>query len=497
MGTLAAAPISAQREAALQFLNRRIDYERGSTLSYRTRELKLARMRELLARIGDPHAAMPIVHVAGTKGKGSTSAMIAAVLSAAGHRTGLFTSPHLERIEERLAIDGEPCTSDQFVRLLDRLMPAIEVMDRQSAARTPPEPGPTYFEITTAMACLHFAECGVAAAVLEVGLGGRLDSTNVCQPRVSVITSISFDHTKQLGNTLESIAKEKAGIIKRGVPVVSGVTDPGPRDVIRQTCRRRGCRLAELGVDFDFRYRPPRGLDGSPGQGSIDFRLAAPDNAVAYADVALGLLGSHQGANAAVALAAIAELKRTGWDISEGAIRQGLARLAWPARVELIARRPAVVIDAAHNVASVTALIRVLDESFSPRRRLLVFLTTQEKDIHGMLAELLGPRGGPPIGPDSSREIPKQAGDLPRRQFDEVILTRYLDNPRAVPVEELAAAASAICPGVFRVCATPAEAWDETRRLASPDDLICVTGSFFTAAQMRHEVLARPYGSDA
>ena len=471
MGTLVAAPVSAQREAALQFLNRRIDYERGSILSYRTRELKLARMQELLARIGDPHKGMPIVHVAGTKGKGSTSAMIAAVLSAAGHRTGLFTSPHLERVEERLAIDGQPCSSGQFVRLLDRVMPAIEAMDRQSAARTPPEPGPTYFEITTAMACLHFAECGVEAAVLEVGLGGRLDSTNVCQPRVSVITSISFDHTKQLGNTLESIAKEKAGIIKRGVPVVSGVTDPGPREVIRQTCRRRACRVTELGVDFDFQYAPPRGLDGSPGWGSIDFRMPGADNAVAYADVALGLLGSHQGANAAVALAAIAELQSEGWNIPEAAIRAGLSRLVWPARVELIARRPAVVIDAAHNVASVTALIRVLDESFSARRRVLVFATTQEKDIHGMLAELLG-------------------------QFDHVILTRYLDNPRAVPVEELAAAASAVSDRGFRVCASPAEAWDEARWLAAPEDLICVTGSFFTAAQMRHEVLTRPYGSE-
>ncbi len=469
MGSLAAAPVSLQMEAALQFLNRRIDYERGWTLSYRTRELKLARMQELLARIGDPHNGMPIVHVAGTKGKGSTSAMIAAVLSAAGHRTGLFTSPHLERIEERLAIDGQPCSPDQFVRLLDRLMPAIEAMDRQGAGGNPPEPGPTYFEITTAMACLHFAECGVRAAVLEVGLGGRLDSTNVCQPQVSVITSISFDHTKQLGDTLESIAKEKAGIIKRGVPVVSGVADPGPRGVIRQTCRRRGCRLTELGVDFDFQYTPPRGLDGSPGWGSIDFHNPGADDPVDYANVALGLLGSHQGANAAVAMATVAELQRAGWEIPEAAIRAGLAGLVWPARVELIARRPAVVIDAAHNVASVTALIRVLDESFSARRRVLIFATTQEKDIRGMLAELLG-------------------------QFDHVILTRYLDNPRAVPVEELAAAASALTDREFGICAGPAEAWDEARRLAAPEDLICVTGSFFTAAQLRREVLTRPYG---
>jgi dihydrofolate synthase/folylpolyglutamate synthase len=425
-------------------------------------------MRELLTRIGDPDRGMPILHVAGTKGKGSTSAMAAAVLTAAGFRIGLFTSPHLERVEERIAIDGQPCSSSEFVDLLGRMAPAVETMDREGLARTPPEPGPTYFEITTAMAFLHFAEAKVDAAVLEVGLGGRLDSTNVCQPLVSVITSISFDHTKHLGDTLEAIAREKAGIIKPGVPVVSGVTDPEPREVMRQTCRELGCRLIERGVDFEVSYTPPHGVDLSPDLGKIDFRYMGPDNPHEYSGVALGLLGPHQGANAAVALAALVQLRGMGWEIPERAVRDGLARLACPARVELIARRPAVVIDAAHNVASVEALIRTLNESLSARRRLLVFAGTQEKDIPGMLKHLLG-------------------------QFDHVILTQYLDNPRAVPVTELAATATALTGRSYHVCARPAEAWDAARTLAGPNDLICVTGSFFIAAQMRHEVLARPY----
>jgi len=462
-----AIPESATMEAALRFLGQRTDYERGFQLSLGTAELNLDRMRELLARVGHPHLGMPVVHVAGTKGKGSTAAMIAAVLTAAGYRTGLFTSPHLDRAEERIAIDGRACSAAQFVCLLERLRPVVEAMDAAGAKCFPAEAGPTYFEIVTAMAFLHFAEAKVDLAVLEVGLGGRLDSTNVCGPAVSVITSISLDHTQQLGDTLESIAREKAGIIKPGVPVVSGVTEPGPREVIRKTCQQRGCRLAELGVDFEFFYSPPRGLESAPAMGTIDFRDRDLDYVRSYDGVAVALLGRHQGANAAVALATLGRLARLGWVIPESAMREGLARLTWPARIELIARRPAVVIDAAHNVASVDALMEVLDESFSPRQRILVFATTREKDVRGMLQRLLG-------------------------QFDQVILTRYSDNPRALALEDLAAAATAVTGREYRLCARPADAWDAARALATPDDLICVTGSFYLAAQMRQEVLSRP-----
>jgi len=461
-----------------EFLNERIDYERFFSVNYTAREFKLARMRELLARIGDPHIGMPMLHIAGTKGKGSTAAMAAAVLTAAGYRTGLFTSPHLERVEERIAIDGRSCLPEQFARLLEQLLPAIRAMDREGAERDPPEPGPTYFEITTAMAFSHFAREGTDAAVIEVGLGGRLDSTNVCCPLVSVITSISYDHTKQLGDTLEAIAEEKAGIIKAGVPVVSGVADAGPREVIRRVCRAHGCRLAEIGIDFDVRYAPPQRVEACAAQGTIDFVCRSLTGTLAYHGVALGLTGRHQAANAAVALAALAQLRevprpgRKPWDIPETAVREGLGRLAWPARVELIARRPAVIIDAAHNVASAAALIAALGESYTARRRILVFAATQEKDIRGMLVQLLG-------------------------QFDDVILTQYLDNPRAVPVDDLAALAAEVSGREYRRCSRPADAWDAARRLAAPDDLICVTGSFFIAAQMRHEVLARPYAPEA
>lgn len=453
----------SRREAALRFLYQRIDYERTVSMPYHQGKLKLARMRELLRRLGDPQESLPIVHVAGTKGKGSTAAMVAAVLTAAGYRTGLFTSPHLVGMEERLAIDGSPCPPDEFVQLVEELAPVVNQMDAEAERSYPTDFGPTFFEVVTAMGFLRFAQRGVQVAVVEVGLGGRLDSTNVCRPRVSVITSISLDHTKQLGKTEEAIAWEKAGIIKRGVPVVSGVTHPGAREVIRAACRRKRSRLVEVEREFHFDYRPPRGLERAPAWGEVDFEYDGPGGARSYQRVRLGLVGRHQGANAAVALATLAQLQAAGWDIPESAIRIGLESLVWPARVEVLARHPVVIIDAAHNVASVEALLRTLEESFSVRKRILIFATTQEKDVAEMLRRLLP-------------------------AFDHVLLTQYLDNPRAVPLAELCATARAVSGRDWPAFGRPAEAWQAARSLASAEDLICVTGSFFIAAQVRHEV---------
>ena len=372
-------PSLARPEAALRFLVGRIDYERMQSMPCAEEAFKLDRMRELLRRLDNPQHGLPIVHVAGTKGKGSTAAMIASALSAAGHRTGLFTSPHLDRVEQRIAVDGRPCSGDELAELVEQVRPAVEALDRAAAESDPPEHGPTYFEIVTALALQHFARRRVDAAVLEVGLGGRLDSTNVCTPLISVITSISFDHTKQLGNTLAAIAAEKAGIIKPGVPVVSGVTPHEPREVIRRIAAKHGCRLIEQGVDFDFRYAPPRHLEQAASPGWMEFRISVAEGRVPcrvpcprlpwacggspqILDVptasvgmapgphpnplraptegwsgegtgfALGLLGRHQAANAAVALAALEELRRIGWMIPEAAVRTALANISWPAR---------------------------------------------------------------------------------------------------------------------------------------------------------------------
>ncbi len=467
-------------EGPLRFLLDRINYERCLSMPDAEEAFKLDRMRALLRQLGDPQNRLPVIHVAGTKGKGSTAAMMAAVLSRAGYRTGLFTSPHLDRVEERIVVAGQPCSAEEFAALVELVRPAVEALDRAAAQSDPPDLGPTYFEILTAAAFCYFVRRQVEVAVLEVGLGGRLDSTNVCTPLVSLITSISFDHVKQLGHTLAAIAAEKAGIIKRGVPVISGVTADEPREVVRDIARRNGCRLAELGVDFDVEYLPPQHLEQGPLLAHFDFRYRAAGHS---GDVAVGLLGRHQAANAALVWAAVDELRQRGWTIPETAVRRGLAEVVWPARVEVVARRPTVVLDAAHNAASVAALVEVLAESFVARRRWLIFATTQEKDLRGMLEQLPG-------------------------RFDELIFTRYLDNPRGVPPEELQSLAADLAvgsprplagegPGVravrTRIAPTPAEAWDIVHRLATPDDLICVTGSFFIAAEMRRQLTARPF----
>ncbi|HID77210.1 MAG TPA: bifunctional folylpolyglutamate synthase/dihydrofolate synthase [Planctomycetaceae bacterium] len=453
-------------KAAVRYLMGRINYERMASVPYRKCHFRLDRMRQLLARLDNPHHRLNAVHIAGTKGKGSTAAMLGQVLPAAGYRTGVYTSPHLDRLEERMAIDGKPCSPDDLVALVERVMPVVEAMDREAAQRGPESTGPTYFEVTTAMALLHFARCRVDLAVLEVGLGGRLDSTNVCQPVVSVITSISLDHTRQLGDALESIAWEKAGIVKPGVPVVSGVADDPARRVIRAVCSQRAAPLEELGRDFSFHYRPPRRLESAPAAGRLDFSWI-DGRKRGYQGLQLGLLGRHQAANAAVALATLAQLERAGWPVAEQAVRHGLAEPAWPARIELVGRRPAVLIDGAHNVASVEALINVLQESFSVQRRILVFATTQEKDAQGMLARLIG-------------------------HFDEIFFTRYLDNPRAVPPRQLAAVAKQISGRRFPVLDEPAAAWHRASQLASAEDLICVAGSFFIAAEIRRLIGQKP-----
>jgi dihydrofolate synthase/folylpolyglutamate synthase len=455
---------SARYKEAVRFLHSRINYERIVAIPYRADQWKLERMQELLARLGNPQQGMPIVHVAGTKGKGSTAAMIAAILTASGHCTALFTSPHVERIEERLAVDGQRCEAEAFADLIDAVRPAVESMDRDSAKGLPN--GPTFFETLTAMAFLHADRRRADAMVLEVGLGGRLDSTNVCWPTVSVITSISFDHMKQLGDSLSQIAREKAGIIKPGVPVVSGVAQPEPRDVIRKTCRGLGCRLLEAGVDFDSRYTAPQHLETADSAARVDYRRLGGNqpSGASYRGIELGLLGKHQAANAALAIATVCLLaEQQGWRIGETSIRQALGGLRWPARVELIRRKPAIVIDAAHNVASAQALLDVLEESFQVDRRILVFATTQEKDVRGMLACLID-------------------------RFDEVILTRYLNSPRAFPLEDLESVARQVKDREYRICPTPDAAWQAVRSIVSPGDLVCVTGSFFIAGQMERVI---------
>ncbi len=467
---------NSRRDAALDFLLGRIDYERMPVLPYGQRQLKLDRMRQLLTRLGNPDAGLPIVHVAGTKGKGSTSALAGSILHAAGYEVGLFSSPHLERIEERFAINGLPCSADELVGLVDQLRPVVLAMDQEADRWSDSSLSPTYFEMTTAIALMLFAQRKVDVAILEVGLGGRLDSTNVCQPAVTVITSISLDHTQQLGNTLGLIAAEKAGIIKPGVPVLCGPLDEEPRQVIAEIAQQHGCRLIEAGHDFSHEYRPPRKLDRRQELGQLDFSGKFCDKKVELTELPLQLLGEHQGSNAALAVATCIELQRQGWSISPEAIRSGLAELTLPARVEILSRQPTVVLDVAHNVASAEALVDVLTTSFASEERILVLATSLDKDVPGIVRVLLP-------------------------HFDRLIATAYQNNPRAVPVEKLAQIireqqVTANPAAEVVECSTPMEAWRLARQFALQNEanepLICITGSFFIAAELR-----RPLSADA
>lgn len=446
-------------QESLNYLYGRLNYERlGMPRS--SAELRLGRVRKLLRCLGDPHDGLRIIHVAGTKGKGSTSAMLAAACSAAGVRTGLFCSPHLHRLEERFTVDGRHASPDELVALTAAVKPAVAEIDAETAARG--GRGPTFFEITTAMGLLHFALRKTGAVVLEVGMGGRLDSTNVVHPWLSVITSISFDHTKQLGNTLAAIAREKAGIIKRGRPVVSGVTADDARAVIRRTARERRAPLREVDIDFTSLYTPPEQPLARPTAGQVAVKTWRTD----WGTLDVPLLGAHQAANTALALAVLDALAELGMAIPRDAVLRGFANLRWPARVEVLGERPWLVIDGAHNVASAEALADTLRTCFPPAPRTLVFGTTRDKDLRGQLRALLP-------------------------AFDTLITTRYVENPRSVSPAEVAEVIRALDGRAALVSTDPAEALALARRETPPEGLICVTGSLFLAAEARAIVLSR------
>ncbi len=442
-------------EQAVQFWFGRVNYEQRSP---KPSDLKLDRMHALLDRLGNPQERLRIVHVAGSKGKGSTSAMLAAALRRAGYRTGLFTSPHLCRVEERVQVDGVPISREELAAVLTDLAPVVSELD----ARRPADAAAvTFFEVATALGFLHFVRRRVEVAVVEVGLGGRFDSTNVCVPLLSILTSISYDHTQQLGDTLAQIAFEKAGIVKPGQPALSGVRVPEARAVIERVCRARGAPLRQLGVDFRYRYEP--GCLTAEAQRPPRVFVATRDRQ--WPPLELALLGEHQAQNAALVVAATEQLRAEGLHVPDAALAAGLAEVSWPARLEVVRRAPLVLLDCAHNVASAQALADTLWTTFpaafaAEAQRHLVFAGSSDKDLSGMLRVLA------PL-------------------FTHAYLTRYTHNPRAVPAETLAGHWQAVGGGAHSLYATPAEAWQAAVATARPADLICVTGSVFFAGELR------------
>ena len=397
----------------------------------------LARVRELLHRLGDPQDGLQFVHIAGTNGKGSTAAMLASILRAAGYTTGLFTSPYLERFAERMQVNGVPVPDAEFAAVCEALQPCIAAMD---------DP-PTEFELVTAAAMLWFRRRGCDVVVLEVGLGGRLDATNViAAPACAVITNIGLDHTEILGDTLEQIAREKAGILKPGTRAVSYPQVPEVRAVLRETCARLGIPLTEADADA---IEPLR--DSVDGQ-SFSYRGAVYD---------LPLLGRHQLRNAAVALETVAALRMRGWRIPDAAVHAGLAQVRWPARFEVLRRAPWFVLDGGHNPQCAQTVVDNLARYFPGRRITLLVGVLADKDYPAMLAAL-----------DTQAAAYIAATPL---------------SPRALPAAELGDYLKRFGKPVT-VCADPAQAAELALAHAAPEDVICAVGSLYMAGAIRMDL---------
>jgi dihydrofolate synthase/folylpolyglutamate synthase len=365
---------------ALNYIYSFTNYEVTPATTYAPEKFNLARMERMLAALGDPHQKFQAVHVAGTKGKGSTAAMIESILRAANHFTGLYTSPHLHTFRERIRVGGEMISQDDAIAGVDKIKPLAEQL-----------PGLTTFEIMTALAFDYFATRGVKLAVLEVGLGGRLDATNIVLPRVSVITSISHDHTAILGSTLAQIAREKAGIIKANVPVVTAPQRDQALHVITEIARERNAPLTAITTDLGFQVSGFT-FQVAPVQHALSSQRftwsRAVDSNFELLTFTLKLLGKHQLTNAATALAAISILREQGIAISDDAIHEGLAQAEWLGRFEILARYPFVIVDSAHNADSAHQLVATLDALFPSARVRWIFATLSDKDAGGIFTEL-------------------------------------------------------------------------------------------------------------
>ena len=400
-------------------------------------KLGLATMTALMARLGMPQTRYRTLHIAGTNGKGSTAAMAAAVLQVAGYRVGLYTSPHLVEFRERICVNGEMIAESQVAQLTEQLQTLCQ-----------PDLSPTFFEYTTAMAFQHFADSGVDVAVLEVGLGGRFDATNVVTPMACAVTTISLDHQEYLGTTLSSIAFEKAGIIKPGVPVVLGRLEDDAWRTIEQVARERQAPVFRLNEDFR-----------TEGEGPQQFSYRGLG--MQYDGLTCTLEGRHQLDNAACALALLGAAAPQGIAVTAEAVRAGLRAVNWAGRLEVVDRRPTILLDGAHNPAAATALADYLmhsDRSHPFRPVVLVLGMMRDKDHRDFVEPLRG-------------------------LVDEVVLTQA-DLPRSATAQELRALLEGLLPHTH-VVPSLSDAIALARQLATPDGLVCVTGSLMLVGECK------------
>lgn len=370
---------------ALDYLYSFVDYSLTRNLSYSPEKFDLGRMVELMNNLGNPQRDYPVIHIAGTKGKGSTAALIASALQAAGYRVGFYTSPHLQDFSERIQVNQGAISHSELVELVEWLKPEVAKTERL-----------TTFELTTALAFMYFRQSKVDVAVVEVGLGGRLDATNIVTPLVSVITSLSMDHMAVLGDTLPKIAAEKAGIIKPGRPVVLAPQREEARKVIQDIAAERGSKLID--VRQNVHYAPwTHSLDGQTmliwqvedQAKADDFIENAGETPWQPLRLTLPLLGYHQVENAATAFVALRAVRENGFKISDKEIQAGFANVKWPGRFEILNREPLLIIDSAHNRDSALKLRITLDDYLAGLPIVLLFGASEDKDVAGMFAELM------------------------------------------------------------------------------------------------------------
>ena len=439
---------------AIVYLNACVNYEQMRSIPYQT-EIKLERIQILLEYLGNPHQQLRVAHIAGSKGKGSTCAFLYSILCSAGYRVGLFTSPHLVDLRERIIVGSEEGTVDEstwipreaFAALVEYIQPFVDrVQTEHSFGQI------TYFELLTAIAFVHFLRSAVDVVVLETGLGGRLDSTNVVNPDVCGITPISHEHTDILGDTLQAIAREKAGIVKAGVPVCVAEQSSEALQAIELTADAMSSSLSQIGKELRWQAGEVEIL----GQ-----KFSVQCHEMEYVDLSMRMLGAHQCANATLAIGMAYVLRRAGLLIPEAAIRRGVETATWPGRLECVAQQPFIMLDGAQNVASVEALLRGLDRHYIPKPYACVLGVSSDKPVDGML-ELLGP-------------------------VCQTFIVTAVDHPRAVDPDVLADAVRRLG-GEVVVERAPQQALETARRCVGSGGTVLVTGSLYLVGSIRQHL---------
>ena len=439
-------------KSTLAYIEQFIDYERSADFSRQARFYNLNRITQLLDLLGNPHERLKVIHVAGSKGKGSTAAIIASVLTHAGFKTGLYTSPHLITPRERCRIDGNLISESEITTYINKLKPAIETVSKSEFGRV------SFFEIYTALAFVYFAEQETDFAVIEVGLGGRLDATNVVSPVVSVITPIGLEHTTILGKTYTEIAAEKAEIIKQGCPIALAPQHPDARSVINKVANERNASIVDVNEFSEDNQdtsvtQTVKDSDFVPIAQKFDVETPLEH----YKKLKLPLLGQHQYVNALTAIAGIECLKKRGFQISKESVYAGFENVQWHGRIQRIMSTPLVLLDGAHSPVSMDALCKTIRDYFRYNQVIFVVSILKDKELSA-------------IG-----EIVSQIADF-------VIATQVTDNPRVLPADTIQSAWSGICKKTTQ-CPTPDDAISKALSSASSNDLICISGSLYLVGQ--------------